>query len=53
MGEPGEEEVLKQRETEGCVDKKAQEVGKCGVRDAIGGPGAMVVHFWYTSSGSC
>lgn len=33
-----------------CVTDKAQEVGESRMGDAIGGPRAVVVHFWDTST---
>ena len=34
-----------------CVEQESYKVRKCGVGDAVLGPRAVVVHFWYTSVG--
>jgi len=51
VGQPREEEVFQQGQAERRVDEEAKKVGECGVGHAIGGPGAVVVHFGYASGG--
>lgn len=49
--EAGDEKFLEEGEAEGGGEEEAEEVGKCGVRDAVCGPGAVVVHFGDASVG--
>ena len=49
--EAGEVVGLEKGEAGGGGEEEAQEVREGGVRDAVGGPGAVVVHFGNTSRG--
>ena len=50
-GDAGEEEVFEPGEAGRGVEEEAEEVGEGGVGDAVGGPGAVVVHFGDASGG--
>lgn len=49
--EAGEVVGLEEGEARGGGEEEAQEVREGGVRDAVGGPGAVVVHFGDASGG--
>ena len=52
MGEAGEVVGLEEGEACGCGEEEAEEVREGGVGDAVGGPGAVVVHFGDASGGN-
>jgi hypothetical protein len=43
------EEIFQPGKTAGSVEQEAKKVGEGGVRDAVGCPGAVVIHFRDTS----